>query len=792
MSHVLDRGSALVVLVVLLLLAAGMALAQSPAPPPETGSTQRFKGANSPPPAPAPPTSAEVADLIAALEDPERRGRLIGALRTLNTAQTPQSAKEQQLADDMLSELADEILERTATVRRVSVSVVDLLDQIPALADWLEAQMSDPRQRSEWFGIGLRVALYLGIAALAYIGTGLALRPLRHRLMREVADDIFDRVMRAFCILLVDLQPILAFLLGVGIVVALLTISPLTVSAQTSAVARTVVLAVVMSRAIIALARLSFAPKSAMLRPLPLSDHAAGHAFAWTRRISQTTVYGYFALEAGGLLGLPWGIHSFLTHLLFLTVVLLMTTLIVRSREPVAHALASLAEEGHNRLVRRLPWRGFAGVWHLLAALYVLLVFAVWALKIPGGFRFLFGATLGSVLVLIGCWFALRLVDQAFGRVAQRQHDGELPPSGINRRIDRYLPIAGGLMRAIVWLAAGLALLQVWGLGTLRWLRTEAGQSMIEHLLIVFAIVVVSIAIWELISMAIERSVSEQDEEGNLLRSNRTRTLLNLVRNFLAVFLSLIALFLILSELGLNIAPLLAGAGVIGLAIGFGSQKLVQDIITGLFVLLGDTIRIGDVVEVATRVGVVEQMTMRTVVLREYSGNVHTIPYSAIDTVTNYTKDFSYAVFDIGVAYRENVDQVMEVLREIGAGMNHDAQFRRLILEPLEIAGVDAFADSAVMIKARLKTRPLKQWEVGREFRRRVKNCFDELGIEIPFPHQTVYFGVDKAGHAPPVKVDVRAAAEAAAAAAEPTDHADAPAKEALVAAPVLARSRGA
>jgi small conductance mechanosensitive channel len=304
------------------------------------------------------------------------------------------------------------------------------------------------------------------------------------------------------------------------------------------------------------------------------------------------------------------------------------------------------------------------------------------------------------------------------------------------------------------------------------------------------AIVVFTVAVWEAISLAIERSISEQDEEGNLRYSNRTRTLLNIMRNFLAVFFSLIALFLILSELGLNIAPLLAGAGVIGLAIGFGSQKLVQDIITGMFVLLGDTIRIGDVVEVASRVGVVEEMTMRTVVLREYGGNVHTIPYSAIDTVTNYTKDFSYAVFDIGVAYRENVDQVMEVLREIGTELNRDNHFRRMILEPLEIAGVDRFADSAVIVKARLKTRPLKQWDVGREFNRRVKNRFDELGIEIPFPHQTVYFGVDKAGRAPPVQVDLGGArAVAATTEAEPRQE-PAPA-EAASPPPVLARSRG-
>ena len=254
----------------------------------------------------------------------------------------------------------------------------------------------------------------------------------------------------------------------------------------------------------------------------------------------------------------------------------------------------------------------------------------------------------------------------------------------------------------------------------------------------------------------------------------------------------MIALFLILSELGLNIAPLLAGAGVVGLAIGFGSQKLVQDIITGMFVLFGDTMRIGDVVGVASRVGVVEEMTMRTVVLREYSGSVHTIPYSAIDTVTNFTKDFSYAVFEVAIAYRERVEQVMELLHELGREMNREPHFRRLMLEPIEVDGIDRFTDSAVIIKARVKTRPLKQWEVAREFNRRMKNRFDELGIEIAFPHRTLYLGVDRDGKAPRLRVDLAAkhadqaepapgpgAAEAEAEAAQPQT------------APALTQSRG-
>ncbi|HEX6111846.1 MAG TPA: mechanosensitive ion channel domain-containing protein, partial [Geminicoccaceae bacterium] len=319
--------------------------------------------------------------------------------------------------------------------------------------------------------------------------------------------------------------------------------------------------------------------------------------------------------------------------------------------------------------------------------------------------------------------------------------------------------------------------------GVLSWLGSNAGKVVLGRLATVALVVIVTLVVWEGINFAIERTVTERNGEGNLLLGSRTRTLLNMTRQFVLVFLGLIALFLVLAQLGVNIAPLLAGAGVLGLAIGFGSQKLVQDVITGMFVLFSDTMRVGDVVEVSGRAGVVEAVTIRTVVLRDYGGNVHTIPYSAIDTVTNLTKEFSYAVFDIPVAYRENVDDVMQALREIGAEMHRDAYFRGLVLEPLEVAGVDRFADSAVVIKARFKTRPLRQWEVTREFNRRIKNRFDELGIEIPFPHQTVYFGADKEGRAPAAHVHVRQA--------EIAEGEQAGASEAAQAKPHLAQSSG-
>ncbi len=737
-----------------LLTISSVALAQAPSGPAETGSTQRLLANPLSAPAPAPELSSErLQGLIDTLEDPAKRDQLIATLRTLEVAQTePPPPSQTLISDDLVASLLGEITARTNVVRRVSLSILDSLDQIPLLVEWLDTQVRDPVQRSLWLHVGLRVATYLGLAILAYVGVAVVLRPARRSLVPEVEVGAFDRVLRLCFRLLLDLVPVLAFAIAVFATIAV--VEP---SAEARAVVLPLIHAGILERVGVALARMIFAPKTSKLRLLPISAAAAANGFRWLRRLTSTTIYGYFALEAGRQLGLPWTIHGFLLHVLFFTILLMVMTIIVQGRAPVAGAIASLADEPHSRVVRRLPWRSLAGIWHLLALFYVLSVYFVWALKIPGGFQLLFGATLASALIGGGGYLALRLIDHL--RDLHLGHQAEAALPGVDSRINRYLPIIGGTLRAFVWLAAAAGILHVWGFGTLRWLFSQAGEDLSGRLVIVGVIVVVTLVIWEVISLIIERTVTDKDEEGNLRLSNRARTLLNIARSFLLVFLSLIALFLILSELGLNIAPLLAGAGVIGLAIGFGSQKLVQDIITGLFVLLGDTMRVGDVVEVAGRTGVVEEMTMRTVVLREYAGRVHTIPYNSIDTVTNYTKDFSYAVFDIGVAYRESVDHVMEVLREIGREMNRDPYFRRLILEPLDVAGVDQFADSAVVIKARIKTRPLKQWEVGREFNRRVKNRFDELGIEIPFPHQTLYFGADKEGKAPPALVRLQAAA---------------------------------
>jgi moderate conductance mechanosensitive channel len=240
----------------------------------------------------------------------------------------------------------------------------------------------------------------------------------------------------------------------------------------------------------------------------------------------------------------------------------------------------------------------------------------------------------------------------------------------------------------------------------------------------------------------------------------RAGTLSKVLRWALRVGIVVVAFMMLLEEFHLDIKPVLAAAGVAGVALGFGAQNLVQDFLGGFFILLENQIRVGDVVQVNDKSGLVEEITLRMIVLRDYAGNVIYLRNGKIDVVTNMTKDFSYAVFNVSIAYREDVDEVIAVLKNIDEEMRGDAAFKDNMLAPLDVAGLDSFSDSAIIIKARTMTRPTQQWRIGREFNRRMKRKFDELNIEIPFPHQTVYFGKDKKGGSPPMNVELENAAE--------------------------------
>jgi small conductance mechanosensitive channel len=242
--------------------------------------------------------------------------------------------------------------------------------------------------------------------------------------------------------------------------------------------------------------------------------------------------------------------------------------------------------------------------------------------------------------------------------------------------------------------------------------------------------------------------------------AKRAETLGRVFRYLVAVVVGAIALMLVLGELGISLAPVLGAAGVAGLAVGFGAQSLVKDYFSGFFILFEDQIRKGDVVKIADIGGFVEDITLRYVRLRDYDGNVHYISNGLITTVTNMSRGFAQAVIEVGIAYREDIDEAFEVMRKTAAEMRADAVFGPKLLDDLEIAGVERWDDSAVTLRCRFKVVPLEQWSVRREYLKRLKKAFDTQGIEIPYPHLTVYAGVGKDGTAPSLPLRVETSGE--------------------------------
>jgi small conductance mechanosensitive channel len=276
----------------------------------------------------------------------------------------------------------------------------------------------------------------------------------------------------------------------------------------------------------------------------------------------------------------------------------------------------------------------------------------------------------------------------------------------------------------------------------------------------IVAIIVVAWIVAGLLQRAIRafrvRVASRMDDREAV---KRAETLGRVFRYLVAVIVSLIAGMLVLGELGISVAPILGAAGVAGLAVGFGAQSLVKDYFTGFFLLLENQIRQGDIVDVGGgHAGVVEQVTLRFVQLRDYDGRVHFVPNGEISSVVNLTRGYAQAVIDVGVAYRESIDEVVAVMRKVAGDLRTDPAFAARILDELEVAGVDQWADSAVVVRCRFKVAAGDQWSVRREYLKRLKDAFDAVGIEIPFPHVTVYAGQDKAGRAPTLPLELHRA----------------------------------
>lgn len=360
-----------------------------------------------------------------------------------------------------------------------------------------------------------------------------------------------------------------------------------------------------------------------------------------------------------------------------------------------------------------------------------------------------------KTLSTIGLFFIFWIFSFIALRLSRSFRDFILPKAEKYYINTERLRIYNRLLRYFVYILFGLILIYttcvIWGLTEFAFLDNQYFIGFISNSFSFLIIVLFALTLWEGVNGAIEFAMTRATGK----YSKRVQTLLPIVKNVLFFVFSVMFTLVLLSELGVDIVPLLAGAGVVGIAVGFGAQTMVKDFLTGFIIIMEDLIQVGDVASLGGKTGLIEKITIRKVQLRDLDGSVYTVPFSEISIVSNLTKDYSYYLMDIGIAYREDPDEVIGYLREIDEEMRNDENFKDLILEELHILGVDAFGDSAIIIKARIKTLPIKQWDVGREFNRRMKYKFDKHGIEIPFPHQTIYFGEDKEGKAPPAYIQL-------------------------------------
>lgn len=498
-------------------------------------------------------------------------------------------------------------------------------------------------------------------------------------------------------------------------------------------------------------------PEDASRRLIPISDESAAYLWVWVGRFANYSFFYFLVTGLVQIAGMDRPEYLFLRGILMLGFPIMITVLILQVTRDLRTKLSG--EDASNpdgktwgRTLR------FAALRYgpLVVVLYCWAVFAFLIASYERGFSYLLKATLSSAVIIAVFIWVRTIIHKAFERFFAISDQVRSRFPGLEQRANRYILLFRKGMVLIVGIITGAMVAQVWGIPISAFISSQAGSMLMFRSVAVAITVVIVMMAWE--GTQVIRKVimdPEQWERKGREPSQKTKTLVPLVCTAVKIGAAFVGGIVILDQIGVNVNPILAGAGIVGLAVGFGSQTLVKDLINGLFFLFEESIRVGDIVVIGDKGGMVENVGLRTVKIRDLAGNVHIIPNSSIDRVMNMTKDFSRYVFDVGVAYKEDVDEVMDILREIGEDMQNDPKFGPDILKPLEIMGVDRFEDSAVIIRARITTKPLRQWDVGREFNRRLKKVFDERGIEIPFPHRTIYMGEPKMGEAPalPVKM---------------------------------------
>ncbi len=686
--------------------------------------------AEAPPPAAsasAPVTVDELDRLVDTLQNDSARAKLVADLRALIAAQRGVAA-EKPAAVTFFGQLSQQIDVLTGEILAGVAVVVDA----PRLYGWARQQVTDPAARVQWIEAAYAAVLVFGIGLVAEWVLRWLLARLTPRLPTRRSDTRPVRALFALLGLILDLVPILVFA-TIAYIALSMALEPLTRTRITLSVLLT---ATVEARLVLCFARNLLLPADTGAVFVPLDAETRNYLYIWIRRFVFWAVFGYAVPEAAWWLGAPGAVYALMLNVAGLVLALLAIVFLLQNRAPIARWIAGTpaAASGWGRIRRTL-----AEIWPVLAVLYVCGIYLIYALRIEGGFLYVTRATTLSLVVIVAAQLLVRSIRELSRRgfAISPQLKAQFPT--LEQRANRYLPILTGLASGVVYLLAALTVLQAWNIRAFAWIESDVGRRLTGSLLSIGLVLVVAITVWETVASAIERYLSAIDE-GDLPRRTRVRTLLPLFRTAILGVIIVMTSLIVLSHIGIDIAPLLAGAGVVGVAIGFGSQALVKDVITGLFILMEDQIAVGDVVDVGKEhAGVVEAISVRTIRLRDQAGAVHTVPFSEVTSVKNLTRDFAYAVARITIPNSEDIDRVVDVLHEVSEELMADATLRPLILDQFDYQGVDAFdaVSGSVVLLVRIRTIAGKQWVVGRAFNRLVKIAFDKNGIHPPEPAPT-------------------------------------------------------
>ncbi len=642
------------------------------------------------------------------------------------TSNQPAPTAAPENIDEFSGQIADTFVTRTLASVGKAMDVVTELKSIfdarasfvPDALDWFKLQQTDSRRAASWNLIGTNLLGSVAPPLLAGIAFILFLIPLRLRVKRNKPRTMLGRIGLIGSLLFLRLIPVLIFLGS-----SLLLLEQNETHKLPLFVVSDVIYAISIAFAAQQILRAFFSPTTPHLRTLPLSTEEAVSGFRWSSAFCIIIVYAYFLIDIATAMRAPQSVIVAFQNFCAAVLASIAGIVVFKARSRVANVLRGQNfDDPPNPIQAMRLW--LSRHWHGLAIVYIVISLLVTFVG-NNSLSLMLRGTVFSVVILVAVYFGFVLIEK---------WKTPLP----NKSALLHRQVLSFVLKPAIWVCALLGIGATWGVNIGGYFSSPSGQRLLGEALSIAITLSVLTVLYELFHNAVERYLNRQDKISKTpVASARARTLLPMVRTSIFVLFSLLAVLISLSVIGVNIAPLLAGAGVVGVAIGFGSQTLVKDFLTGLFIVAENTIAVGDVVKIDTFEGTVETLSFRAIRLRDVDGSLHILPFSEVSKISNRTRDFAYALIDVGVAYDSDLKHVMRVLSKIGEEIREDPALRQHILEPIEVLGVQELGASSISVRVRMRARPGKQWEIRRALLLRIKLRFDEENIEIPFPTVT-------------------------------------------------------